>query len=561
APPTAPPADPGPSRQPRSEAAGSRIEQWQRSGNPAVLPPSASVETFRGAKELREAAVTALREAGAKAGLTGKGTGSLNALHSALSSETLQPHLPGMVSGPLTVPGLHEASLTSGQHADVKVYAKLVNPKLAGLSTGVKMENPTSTSTSTSADVRRTEGNDVVVGGATGGFKSESPATIFSTPGLEFKHGGEVTDADTGGTQNNQVNDLKRDGLSGLVEFDVEYRVVADLGGGRVGVVDLPLPGSAQVRMPEAQALDVLGNQVGPTAKPALDTRFGDLATAQKGVKTAADSWRSAEVAIETARHRAQDAVLAIPADRRQADIDLGRAQGAHTAATADLDLRLAEQSTLENRARAAETDLAEAGRQLDAARADLIRAEQRRGAAQAALDTALLDSEKATQDLKDLVTELTANPDAGRQARLPAAAQDLADADSRAGSARRELAAADQEVQDTRNAVEERTRRHDEALAELATRDQEVERHQGAIAPAREALARAQQGLAAAHAAKAEVEGRAQRVAEELRTALPGLRADADARKREWLAAKSAVDRRIGDFNTEFAQRPTPPR
>ena len=158
------PRPPGPPRRARRRPR----RPGSTTGNPAALPPKASVENLRGAQDLRAAAIQALTAAGANQGITGKGTGPLNTLLATLSSENLQPSLPGMLDGPLDVPGLHEAALTFGQHADVKVYAKLVNPRLGGLSDGVNLENPRSSVTTTSGEAKHSETGDVSMGWATG---------------------------------------------------------------------------------------------------------------------------------------------------------------------------------------------------------------------------------------------------------------------------------------------------------------------------------------------------------------------------------------------------------
>ncbi|TWP52524.1 hypothetical protein FKR81_09380 [Lentzea tibetensis] len=320
---------------------------WQQAGpapgaDPAVLPPSASVENLRGAKALQDAAVRALTNAGANAGITGKGTGSMNALQSGLSLESLQPNLPGMLDGALEVPGLHEAALTVSQHANVKVYAKLVNPRLDALSDGVNLENPRTTVSTTSSEAKHTETGDVSLGAATGGVSSKAPDIGFSTGGAEIRHGSEDSSAVSGGSTHNKTNNLKPQGRTGLVQFDVEYRVVADLGNGRVGVVDLNVPGSAQVRMLAADAEAALNRPMPP-----------ELDAAQTGVKDAAKAWRDAEVAADNVRHDAQGTINDLAPGIQQAatDVldrtgDLDAAEQGVTDATRELGPRQTEHDT-----------------------------------------------------------------------------------------------------------------------------------------------------------------------------------------------------------------------
>ncbi|WP_447004374.1 hypothetical protein ACRAKI_32880 [Saccharothrix isguenensis] len=275
---------------------------WQQAGSPTTLPPNASVEGLRGVKDLREAAVQALVAAGANQGVIGKGSGPLTTLLSTVSSENLQPSLPGMLHGPLEVPGLHEAALTFGQHADVKVYAKLVNPRLGALSDGVKLENPRSTVSTTSGEAKVSENADVSVGFATGsvgvkqGTDPKDTVNVLAS-GIEVRHAAEDSQAVSGGVTDNKVNNLKPQGRSGLVEFDVEYRVVATIGG-RTGVVDLAVPGSAVVRMPAPEAEAALGRPLGQA-----------LSDAQEQVKVTAKAWRDAEVEVDRARNDAQDTI------------------------------------------------------------------------------------------------------------------------------------------------------------------------------------------------------------------------------------------------------------
>ena len=127
-----------------------RARDWQQTT--AKLPALASVENLRGAQALQDAVVRALIDAGANTGITGKGTGAMNALRSGLALESLQPNLSGMLDGAFEVPGLHEASLTTSQHANVKVYAKLVNPRLAALSDSVAVYNAKSVVSTTSGE-------------------------------------------------------------------------------------------------------------------------------------------------------------------------------------------------------------------------------------------------------------------------------------------------------------------------------------------------------------------------------------------------------------------------
>ncbi|MGZ3146146.1 hypothetical protein ACVDFE_29960 [Lentzea chajnantorensis] len=294
---------------------------FQQDSRATQLPATASVENLRGAGDLRDAAVKAMTEAGAGKGLTGKGTGSLNSLLSTLSPENLQPHLPAMLSGPLDVPGLKEAALTFGQDADVKVYAKLVNPQLGSLSDGVKIETPLTTKTTdVSSEAKVADSSDVAVGLAQGSaaVKQGDPADTVNvgSGGVELRHANEESSAVSGGPAQAQGGGVKPKDPSrtGLVQFDVEYRVVATVGG-KTGVVDLTVPGSAGVRMPATEVESM------------LNQNFSDsLKDAQTEVKKTADDWREAEKKVDEARHEAQEVINSAAAVLARTDQPLGDA-------------------------------------------------------------------------------------------------------------------------------------------------------------------------------------------------------------------------------------------
>ncbi|MET1071637.1 MAG: hypothetical protein ABWY11_03215, partial [Umezawaea sp.] len=471
---------------------------WQQTGR-VVLPPTASVENFRGAAQLRQAAVLALTTAGANQGITGKGTGSMNALQSGLSSESLQPNLPGMLDGALEVPGLHEASLLMGQHANVKVYAKLVRPELVGLSDGVNLENPKTTVTATSGESKHTESGDFSIGAASGGVSSKKPDVGFSTGGVELRHAGEDSDATSGGATNNKSNNLKPVGRSGLVAYDVEYRVVADLGGGRTSVVELVAPGSAQVRMPVDAAADAIGK-----ALPAT------LDTAQTGVKDAAKAWRDAEVDADTTRHTTEVTLNRLAPEAARLNgvtaVRLGELAVATRAATAATN-RVTTTTGLHGTA----VDTARAARAEVRGLADVV--EQRREAARLVGEdpTATDDERRAAADL--LTDATTAHADAVTRSETAATAVETAAGNLETARRNAELLA------EARNAAAERL--------EAAKRNHQV----------------AKDGIAAAEADL-----------EQARTAV-------DTSRRAWWDAKTAVDQEVAAFNATNPAPPAPTR
>ncbi|HEX6343746.1 hypothetical protein [Umezawaea sp.] len=592
---------------PAAQGAPATANAWQANPSPAtptaapaVLPPSASVENLRGAQALREAAVSALTAAGANRGITGKGTGSMNALHSALSSESLQPNLPGMLTGALEVPGLHEAALTASTHADVKVYAKLVNPRLEGLSDGVNLENPRTTVTTTSSESKHSETGDVSFGAASGGVSSKNPDVGFSTGGVEGRHASEDSSATSGGATDNRVANLKPQGRSGLVTYDVEYRVVADLGGGRVGVVDLQVPAAARVRMPAPEVETALGKPL----PPALDT-------AQTGVKDAAAAWRAAEVASDAVRHATDETINRLAPDLATANADVATRQGAATTAddnlTAVRDSLPALRANADTAARAvadaatevatlaeargaatARADLAAAARadadaavtahtaavadltaEVGAATAAVTDANARAAAAQTALDTHLnaprpapVEGQLAQPDpvgprlageLSDATIELTTE-----RGRLNGLTTALTEARGELDQAVVDQGLAVAEVNAAAVAVAEADTDHATAVTDLDTARNTLDTENGRLRTAKDEAQRLQDLLDLANADLDTAVGAQQDVADRIAKAeqeLERARNAADARQQAWWDAKTGVDQQVEAFNT-----PAPP-
>ncbi|MBY8850332.1 hypothetical protein K7G98_18655, partial [Saccharothrix sp. MB29] len=579
---------------------------WQQAGSPSSLPPSASVENLRGAKDLRDAAVKALTDAGAKPGITGKGSGPLNTLLSTLSSENLQPGLPGMLDGPLDVPGLHEAALTFGQDADVKVYAKLVNPRLGALSDGVNLENPVSVVSTTSGEAKVTESADVSVGFATGSAAvkqgTDPKDTVnFSTGGVEVRHAAEDSQAVSGGATDNKVNNLKAQGRTGLVEFDVEYRVVATIGG-RTGVVDLAVPGSAAVRMPAPEAQAVLGKDFDP-----------ELAKAQDDVKAAAKSWRDAEVEVDKARHAAQDAINAAAAELAKtdaevhalsndlngvigaADAESGKVDGLAKAvddardSVADLQQRVKDLNTevgeLDVAAQNADEALRDATADVESSADTVADLEFRLGEAREKLDTAKQDLDAAEKALAD--HRAAPPPAEGAPPVDPAVERDLADAVDTAKTTRDgvqggvDRLGAELDDAKAQHSTDLTAQRDAKDAAERANAD--LERAEGDLKTARDDLKTARDTL---DQAKSDLRDQqrtvrdttadrdakqarydvllAARNAQEARIAaaevvLNDRRQEADARQQAWWDAKRVVDQRVDTYNATPAPAPVP--
>ncbi|WP_030472372.1 hypothetical protein [Lentzea aerocolonigenes] len=488
-----PPATSTPSSttRPAEEGTPERVREWQGT----ALPPFASVENLRGAQLLQDAAVRALTGAGAGSGLIGKGTGAMNALRSGLALESLQPNLPGMLDGAFEVPGLHEASVTTSQHARLKVYAKLVNPRLEALSDGVAVSTTRSTTGAMSSEAKKTESHDVSVAVAPGGVTSKKPDLGFSAGGVEGRHASEDSAAVSGGTTHNPSAAFKTEGRTGLVSYDVEYRVVADLGKGRTGVVDLVVPGSAQVRMHAADAETALG-------RPLPD----DLGAAQTSVHDAAKAWRAAEVAADEARHSAQTTINSLAP--RLAEVT-ARADSLSTAERGVADAATRLETAQRQRSEAGEA-VSRAQIAVDEA-ADLLRANELN--AELASQLAVAAREQAVREHEDALAT------AARTAELVARARDL----------------------------------HSEVVIDLGTAQAHHAAAEGAVLAAEEDLRQAEAALDAARSAHDAVVRAEQDVRAEIAVVeaeVERTRAEAAEAQRAWWEAKAAVDQEVGRFN-----------
>ncbi|MEV6716030.1 glycosyltransferase [Lentzea sp. NPDC051208] len=490
---------------------------FQQDSRATQLPATASVENLRGAGDLRDAAVKAMTEAGAGKGLTGKGTGSLNSLLSTLSPENLQPHLPAMLSGPLDVPGLKEAALTFGQDADVKVYAKLVNPQLDSLSDGVKIETPLTTKTTdVSSEAKVADTSDVAVGLAQGSaaVKQGDPKDTvnFGTGGVELRHANEDSSAVSGGPAQAQGGGVKPKDPSrtGLVQFDVEYRVVATIGG-KTGVVDLTVPGSAGVRMPATEVESV------------LNQNFSDsLKDAQTEVKKTADDWREAEKKVDEARHEAQEVINSAAAVLARTDQPLG-----------------------------------DAATKLNTAIENHINAEAERRTRQTAFDTAVADvaqTRAAIQDLTPRISSLSqdalATKDALDDAQIGGAPKaELDRLGQEADAAHTALTDAQQQLTDAHTQLDVQRKTAVDARAELQAQ-------QKAVADAETARTDAEEAHKALTAERAEAENKIK----DAETKLDDARRAADAEQKKWWDAKAEADRQVDLYNATPPPATPPP-
>ncbi|WP_336161465.1 WXG100-like domain-containing protein [Amycolatopsis sp. VC5-11] len=279
-----------------AESTPDRLEAWQQEGFGA-LPKSSTVEGIRGAADVRAGAIRALRLAGAGNGLTRPGTGAHNTLSSSITNETLQAHLPNMVGKPFATPDLHSSAVTGSSHASVKVYTRVVKPDLTGLSDSVKLERSDQSGSTFTGEAKETVTGEQQGNIGTGGITDPGRNT-HAWGGLDVR--GPVGQSDpTSSTAAAQRSVVGKDkGRTGLVGFDVEYRIVATVDG-KTAAVEVRVPQSSRTRMSETDLEQSLGQPLPET-----------LTSAQDAVKKAAEDWRTAEEELEKAQRDYDDAWL-----------------------------------------------------------------------------------------------------------------------------------------------------------------------------------------------------------------------------------------------------------
>ncbi|WP_170176211.1 glycosyltransferase [Lentzea flaviverrucosa] len=536
------------------QATPEAIARWQRSDDARTLPPTASVENLRGAEDLREAGVKALIRAGAEQGLTGKGTGALNSLLSTLSAENLHPHLPSMLTGPLAVPGLREAALTFGQKADLQVYAKLVNPRLDALSDGVKLDTKVRTkATESSSEAKVSDTTDLAAGLATGSaavVQGGDPqnAARFGTTGIELRQANEDSPAVSGGLASTSTGAVKASeaSRSGLVQFDVEYRAVATIGG-RTGVVDLAVPGSAGVRLAAADAESLLGK-----------TFSDELDTAHTELKEAADNWREAEKEVDTARHEAQDRINDAAAVLARTDRPHGDAQ---TALNAAVETHLGAKAALagaEAAHRDARAEVASTRASIEELTPRIAELSTIALAAKNALGEAQFDSDAKADDQAALEKALTT----AHESAVDDLTEQLQLARYEVTRAKTVLLQKRKEADDAYNALEDGQQRLAGAHAQLTGQREKAVTARKAVDTARQELTAAEKsraGAQAEHDRLSALRDDQAKIVRDAETELDGARREADAKQRLWWDKKATADQTVADFNAAPKPPPAP--
>ncbi|MER7859245.1 hypothetical protein ABTX61_09090, partial [Amycolatopsis japonica] len=293
---------PGPTPLSELDATPDALAKW-RQGSVTKLPDMASVESVRAAAQLREVVRQTLSKAGADSGITGYGTAPTNVLWATLSPQVLQAFLPAMTAKSLPMPALREATVRRGKKADIQVHARLAKPQTIALSDGVNLENPKGSTAARSIEQK-------VVGVGDMGVTVPTVATVNGTDnigsqvtGADTRWTSEPTDATVDGTTVSAISNVKPAGRTALVRFDVDYRIVVTVDG-RTEVVDVSLPGSADVRMPIAGLTDVTGQKT----PRILKARQGRVARTAK-------AWRDAEVGAAGHRRQAEELVKQLGVD------------------------------------------------------------------------------------------------------------------------------------------------------------------------------------------------------------------------------------------------------
>ncbi|MFD5093060.1 hypothetical protein ACFWMR_20835 [Amycolatopsis thailandensis] len=476
-----------------ADATPAALEDWRR-GTVTTLPDMASVESVRAAARLREVVRDTLTKAGADNGITGYGTAPVNALWSSLSPQVLQAFLPAMTTKSLPVPALREAAVLRGKRANVEVHARLGKPRTIALSDGVNLENPKNSTTARSTERKVAEVGELGVTGPTVTPVNEKDNVGGLVTGADTRWTSEPADATVDGTTVSAVANLKPVGRTALVRFDVDYRIVVEVDG-HTEVVDVSMPGSADVRMPIEGLTDVTGEKT----PRILKARQGRVARTAK-------AWRDAEVGAEGQRRRAED---------------LMKKLGAAVDWNATVDAaRVRRPGTLEDRhhryARETEKALREAENLAEAARLHHDRVA-------AATDEVLAGLTARTTDLDDL-------------------ARGTADADRAFRVLSSELAAARGRV-DLAETNQDLAAALDDVRRLAAARSEAKERRD----LFREVLAEERETLAAAEASAAEAREQRVAAAEQLVRTQAGLQAAwldfVDTKQDAWWLAKGALD------------------
>ncbi|MEU3771109.1 hypothetical protein AB0E55_39120, partial [Amycolatopsis keratiniphila] len=262
------------------------VKEWQSEG--VKLPVDVLVEGFRGAADIRDGVVRAMKDAGAKAGLTSSETGAMNTLALSVTNSAIRANLVKTSAGSLPLPDLYTMSLTGGQQAKVKIYSRLSGVQIAGLSDTVRFDQSAKILESFTSDTAQSGSSGTQLAGGDGGITDR--AGNLHIPGGADSQSATASGQLAGATAGQRSVTLQDTGRSGLTKFDTEHFIVAEVDGVTSAVV-VRLPASALPRVINAGLAKVLGAPLPETAVRAQDR-----------VTQAAALWR----AKETILHRKQ---------------------------------------------------------------------------------------------------------------------------------------------------------------------------------------------------------------------------------------------------------------
>ncbi|HEX8864814.1 MAG TPA: hypothetical protein VF821_04075, partial [Lentzea sp.] len=256
-----------------AEATAEALAQWKSEG--VHLPRTVHPQTTVGAAELRAVALRALTAAGLSADATGPARGLTNTALSGLGAESLRTGVIDASYEGVVLPELHETALLSGKHATLEVHSRLVEPRLTGLSDDVTMINQRAMIPGTGSEFAAGESVDTTLAvngelGTTNGKteKVRDPGARFgdfdakAAFGQSESFGSEVGSARQEGTGDS--------GRTGLVTYDVEYRVIATVDG-TTAVFDVHRSRSGQIRVAQVDLEVALGRSVSADVNAAQD--------------------------------------------------------------------------------------------------------------------------------------------------------------------------------------------------------------------------------------------------------------------------------------------------
>ncbi|MFE5570077.1 hypothetical protein ACFQ68_34165, partial [Amycolatopsis japonica] len=359
------------------------VKEWQSKGK--KLPVGVRMEGFRGAADIRDGAVQAIKSAGAKAGLTDSETGAMNTLALSVTNSGIRANLGKTSAGSLPLPELYSMSLIGGQVAKVKIYSRLSGAQIAGLSDSVRFDQSATNLDSFTADTAHSGSSGTTPVGGDGGVVDR--AGNLNMPGGAGPQTATASGQLSGATAGLRSVTLQDTGRSGLTRFDTEHLIVADVDGVTSAVI-VQLPASVLPRAINADLATVLGT---PLPKSA--------AQAQDRVTQAGALWRDKESIL----HRKQGIADQKWFDQRAAEQRVREAAG--VPGEIGLDPRVATLRATGTR----NSEIAQEEARLDAANEELAKARAELTEAARAADVALTAWLRAKEALEAELAKVNA--------------------------------------------------------------------------------------------------------------------------------------------------------